>query len=194
MGSLALFVAPGMPCTAAGEELLLNPADRPITSGWTFGRSTDCDFVFDHSDARTVSRHHCALQYSPLAGRWHLIDLDSTCGTWLNGFRLPPRDPTPLTIRDRFSLGTLTADFVVLEGPNDTIDDDDGPATIASTDPVTMPPQMVSAPQQSRTYGDSLYAFVSWVTSAETTLGGLYRLGVVALTVALFVVLISVFL
>lgn len=197
MKSLALFVHPDMPCPCAGQELLLKSRDRPMASAWTFGRSPDCDVVFDNERARTVSRLHCALQYSSLAGRWEILDLDSSCGTWLNGFRLPARDPAPLEIQDRFSLGTLPFEFVVLEGPNDTIDGEeqpaeaDGPPTIASTEPITKQPQQ---PGQGETYSDSLYALVLWFTSGETLAGKIERFLVAVALVAVTVVVVAVIL
>jgi hypothetical protein len=49
----------------------------------TIGRSPDCDLVL--SDP-TVSRRHAQLRPRPQG--WELVDLGSTNGTWLNGWRL----------------------------------------------------------------------------------------------------------
>lgn len=48
----------------------------------TLGRSPRCELVLDDD---TVSRRHATLQLQD--GRWYLVDLDSSNGTWVNGRR-----------------------------------------------------------------------------------------------------------
>lgn len=192
MSTLALWIPSEMPCDEAGQEYYLRSTDANV---WIFGRASDCDLVFEDRNARTVSRRHCAVQFSDLLGRWEIVDLDSTCGTWLNGFKIPPRDPTPLDLQDRFSLGTLPHEFVVLECPGDTIsgEEDEGAETIASTDPLTIPPEAphVQPPQQSHSYGDTLYTVATWLISGETLLGKIERFCVAVALVAVVVVVVA---
>lgn len=48
----------------------------------TLGRSPRCELVLEDD---TVSRRHATLRLHE--GRWYLVDLDSSNGTWVNGRR-----------------------------------------------------------------------------------------------------------
>lgn len=73
--------------TSQLPRLVLPRADRVFV----IGRSPDCDLVL--SDA-TVSWRHAELR--PTAGVWALVDLDSTNGTHINGWRVG----SGFTVRD----------------------------------------------------------------------------------------------
>ena len=62
------------------EQLPLLALDwTGATSQLLLGRSTQCDLLLQN---RTVSRHHAQLYFRE--GRWILVDLDSTNGTFIN--------------------------------------------------------------------------------------------------------------
>jgi hypothetical protein len=62
------------------EQLPLLALDwTGATAQLLIGRSTQCDLMLQD---RTVSRHHAQLFFRE--GRWILVDLDSTNGTFLN--------------------------------------------------------------------------------------------------------------
>lgn len=199
MRILALFMPSTMPCSSPvpvqNDEIYLDSRTRPVNATWTMGRAEDNDFVFDNKTARSVSRHHCVIALFPGAEIWFLTDLDSTCGTWVNGKKLQARTPKQLSVNDRFSLATIPLEFVVLDGPNDTVNEDEeeeeeGPETIASYDPVTLPPSQPSQPS-AKTYGDALYTLVSWFLSGETPAGNFWRFLVAVGLVAVIVVSLS---
>ncbi len=76
-------------------------------SSVTIGRDIACDLVL--ADL-TVSRRHAGL-LREAGGGWLIIDLGSTNGTRLNGWRVT--SPAPLRPGDQVSFGTMT--FVVAE-------------------------------------------------------------------------------
>lgn len=78
------------------------PSDRRIT----IGRSVSCDVCL--LDA-TVSREHAALTWS--GDRGIVIDLRSSRGTLLNGIRLEPQTPTPVSVGDLLTIGPWTFRF-----------------------------------------------------------------------------------
>lgn len=66
-----------------GGEDTVNFSVEPPPSGkteWTFGRSTDCDFVYS---VDRVSRMHFKIEL--IDSRYYISDLGSTNGTYLNG-------------------------------------------------------------------------------------------------------------
>lgn len=69
------------------------------------GRALDCDIRMPET-ARTVSRSHAKLRL--VAGQWHITDLESTHGTFLNGDRLPGNQERALHVGDRLRLGPWT--------------------------------------------------------------------------------------
>lgn len=81
------------------------PAGEGVS--FTIGRHQDCDlYIAD----MTVSRLHARLARA--AGGWLLIDLGSTNGTRLNGWRV--RDAVPIKPGDQVRFGS--AEFVVQPG------------------------------------------------------------------------------
>jgi len=70
---------------------------------YTIGRE-GCDLNIV-GDGR-VSRRHASINFEN--GRYYLIDLNSSNGTFVTGQRLPPNSPLPLTAPARFELGKFT--------------------------------------------------------------------------------------
>lgn len=66
----------------------------------TVGAAADNDLLLNEP---TVSRHHAALQRR--AGRWYVVDLGSTNGTYLNGRRVVAASPAPLERGDELHFG-----------------------------------------------------------------------------------------
>ena len=64
----------------------------------TLGRSSSCQLVFDDD---TVSRRHAALVLRD--GAWHVVDLGSSNGTYVNGRRVVDVEVRP---GDELALGT----------------------------------------------------------------------------------------
>jgi len=73
----------------------------------TVGRSVACDISINHD---YVSVRHARLEKEKTGngGEWQLTDLDSTNGTFVNGFRIAR---THLACGDRLVFGTLEATF-----------------------------------------------------------------------------------
>jgi hypothetical protein len=161
---------------------------------WILGRYRDSDLTIL---VRSVSRQHCAISYSYASNLWAIADLGSTSGTYVNGNRLPPNDPTPIKIGDRIHLGQCLIN--VVEDENDTIgdgaDDDEGPSTIASTTAITScpwPPAATVPPiAPGRTYADSVYLGASWLLAPSTVAGKVYRLIVLGAAVAMVIALLG---
>jgi hypothetical protein len=85
------------------------PASR-TTGGFLVGRSPICDLVLDD---RTVSRRHAELRRDGDA--WVLLDLGSTNGTWVNGWRIREAE---VGAGDQVALGHLR---VVFEAPRGSV-------------------------------------------------------------------------
>lgn len=78
------------------------PRNRPILASWSIGSDASCDLVVAHP---TVSARHCRLtQYEH---DFTLEDLGSTNGTYVDGARIPPRRPTPVTPGQQVTLGLV---------------------------------------------------------------------------------------
>src|SRR5680860_930462 len=83
-GALALFAYKKGP--REGQEIEIA---HPVA---TIGQGAESDIVLlDDS----VSTRHARLEYS--GGGWRITDLNSTNGTYVEGVRLAPEVPTPLS-------------------------------------------------------------------------------------------------
>jgi phosphoserine phosphatase RsbU/P len=73
----------------------------PLLDGrTTLGRNADCNIPLA---GKQVSRQHAHIYHE--AGDYFLEDLGSSNGTFVNGQRLAPNTPSPLTERDTFQIG-----------------------------------------------------------------------------------------
>ena len=162
---------------------------------WTLGRHPASDLTIN---IRDVSRHHAAIAYSYAANLWSVSDLGSSKGTVLNGKILPVGDWHPLKIGDRLWLAANLINIVEDEG--DTVGTDDGPATVASTEPIVIappsPPPAAAAPSPpppppARTIGDTAYLAAQWLVSGTTVAGKVYRVVMLAAATCFVVVLID---
>ena len=100
--ALALFGVQAGP--RFGEEI---PLRSPVL---TIGQGPQNAVVLEDD---SVSRTHARLEYE--AGSWLLTDLDSTNGTWVEGTRLAPRVPTPLTYGAAVRFGGVRLHFRQVE-------------------------------------------------------------------------------
>lgn len=81
------------------EELLVGRKDNAR------GIFPDVDLGLDGGYEAGVSRRHAVL--SPSRDGWLLEDLGSANGTFINGTRIPPEQPTLVRSGDEIKLGTL---------------------------------------------------------------------------------------
>ncbi len=86
------------------REFVLAPEKSPIT----LGRHQNCDLQTP-TDEEQISRHHASFAFD--AGRWFLTDVQSTWGTYLNGYRLPTDKPHVLSEGDLIRLTPWTFSF-----------------------------------------------------------------------------------
>ncbi len=104
-----------IPATTAREILIVIPHSRrrlklETAASIAVGRETDefkpeLDLSLDEGVEYGVSRSHATIQATSTG--FVIIDLDSTNGTILNGYRLPPNQPYPLTNGDEVRFGDL---------------------------------------------------------------------------------------
>jgi pSer/pThr/pTyr-binding forkhead associated (FHA) protein len=80
--------------------------------GITLGRATNNDVVVDDP---SVSRFHAYLQLDRHSHVWHLVDAESSTGTFVGGERLAPRRPAPLADRSVFTAGHVELRFLTPE-------------------------------------------------------------------------------
>lgn len=171
---------------------LVAPTDSKVGE-WVIGRHPASDLTIN---IRNVSRRHAAIAYSYAADRWSILDLGSSKGTFLNGKTLKAGEPHPLKIGDRFYIASNLIN--VVEDEQDTVGNDDGPPTLASTEPMdyrpaadplaTTPP---AVPPPPRTFAESAYVMTQWVISGSTVAGRVYRLIVLAAATSFVVVLVD---
>jgi predicted component of type VI protein secretion system len=74
----------------SGRPGLLAPATQLAAGRIVLGRSSACQLVLSDD---TVSRRHAELRL--VDGRWHLRDLGSSNGTWVNGRRVVEAEVVP---------------------------------------------------------------------------------------------------
>lgn len=112
-------VAAGVPCLRlVGDDSLPRSIPVPIQPGcsFTIGRfdvsvgQKQSSFEFDKR-TKAVSRHHAVIERLQ-TGEYHLKDLASSAGTFLNGARLTPNMSYPISRNDRISFGTCGADYI----------------------------------------------------------------------------------
>jgi len=77
-----------------------------------------CDFEFDKA-TKAVSRRHAAIECASGGvsdgnnGALTVVDLNSSAGTFVNGYRITPGKPHPIQHGDRISFGTMGAEYVL---------------------------------------------------------------------------------
>jgi len=93
---------------------ILRTADRAsyfaLASHGLVGRSPACTLRLD---APEVSGEHARIAYAD--GRWHVRDLGSRNGTFVNGARVHPGAPRPLSTGDRIGFGDPSAAFTLAD-------------------------------------------------------------------------------
>ena len=90
---------------ATEAKLILRQDGQPereiaLTDGQVVGRTSDADIVLPDNK---ISRRHAQLTVEN--GVWHLTDLQSSNGTYLDGSRLLPNQPAPLQNGQRLRVG-----------------------------------------------------------------------------------------
>lgn len=88
-----------VPVAGPPASVIVFETERPVV----LGRSSQAEIQL--SD-QVVSRRHAQVQRR--AGEWVLTDLDSRHGTFVNGVRLAPSEPTPVQNDDRVRVGPWT--------------------------------------------------------------------------------------
>lgn len=89
------------------------PDNEPLKIGFedqievNIGRSEDNDIVIDHD---SISSHHAQLKLQ--GDRYHLVDLESTNGTFIDG---APATNSPLHMGAKIVFGQVDADYEVEE-------------------------------------------------------------------------------
>lgn len=92
------------PLTLQILPLVKADEDGPWTLMITFGRSPSCDLRIPYSD---VSKLHG--YFSRQGEGWVITDAGSTNGTFVDGSRLKPRKPTPITLGIPIAVASLEA-------------------------------------------------------------------------------------
>jgi hypothetical protein len=104
-----LLINPGMAAsvnlTALGCEIpiKINPVSFPYIIGKS---SKSCDFCIDSA---VISRVH--MRITEELDDFYIEDLNSTNGTFLNGEKLSPHEPKPITAGDKITMANI--DFLV---------------------------------------------------------------------------------
>ncbi len=88
-----------VPVAGPPASVIVFETERPVI----LGRSSQADIQL--SD-QVVSRRHAQVQRR--AGEWVITDLDSRHGSFVNGVRLVPSEPTPVQADDRIRIGPWT--------------------------------------------------------------------------------------
>ena len=108
------------------------------SSGMTVGRHEQCDICLP-SDAEKVSRMHARFVYD--GARWHVADLGSRWGTFVNGIKLTPNNDIPLNDGDliRITPWTFTLSPTAKRRGVQS-DDDAGHTMVRAVNPDAMRP------------------------------------------------------
>ncbi len=117
--TLANFVEPR---SESGRTIAV---DRPVAR---IGQGSHNEIVLEDD---TVSTSHARLEYS--AGAWRLTDLESRNGTYVEGLRLPPGEPTPLLDQASVAFGAMKLRFEVSHGADPEVLAPSPPSTEAAT-------------------------------------------------------------
>lgn len=78
--------------------------------GVTLGRTSNNDVMIDDA---SVSRFHAYFQQDPQSGVWHVVDAESSNGSYLAGERLAPRRPAPLVDHARLQFGHVKLEYLL---------------------------------------------------------------------------------
>jgi pSer/pThr/pTyr-binding forkhead associated (FHA) protein len=81
--------------------------------GITLGRATNNDIPVDDP---SVSRFHAYFQYDEQSRIWHVVDAESSTGTFIGGERLSPKRPAPLLNGAAFTVGHVELRFFLHPG------------------------------------------------------------------------------
>lgn len=76
--------------------------------GVTVGRTPNNDIALDDP---SVSRFHAYFQQDPHSGVWHVVDVESSNGTCVEGVRLAPKRPAPLIDRCEVKFGHVAVHY-----------------------------------------------------------------------------------
>lgn len=77
--------------------------------GITLGRTPNNDVMIDDG---SVSRFHAYFQQDPQSGVWHVVDAESSNGSYVGGVRLAPRRPAPVVDRAELQFGHVKLQFL----------------------------------------------------------------------------------
>jgi hypothetical protein len=83
-----------------------------LAFGITLGRAANNDIMLDDS---TVSRFHASFQQEERTGVWYLNDAESQNGSFVEGARVSPRLPAPLTSGASLGFGDVRVLFLMPE-------------------------------------------------------------------------------
>ena len=67
-----------------------------------------------------ISREHAIILFDEDEARYEIEDLESTNGTKVNGKRIAPNTPTPLTLGDKIEVGYTLMQFELNNPPGPT--------------------------------------------------------------------------
>jgi serine phosphatase RsbU (regulator of sigma subunit) len=80
----------------------------PAAKGVVIGRHDQCDIALP-ADADKISRFHARFDHD--GSRWHVTDLNSRWGTFLNGIKLAPQTSMPIGFGDLIRIAPWTFDL-----------------------------------------------------------------------------------
>lgn len=89
-----------------------SPRGNAFGLGITLGRAVNNDLVLDDP---SVSRFHAYLVLDEHSKVWHVVDAESSTGTFCAGERLAPRRPAPLADGEVVRVGLVDLTFLVPE-------------------------------------------------------------------------------